>query len=344
MQAISEHKPYPPTTAGLGGMPNIDVDDPITAVFIFLFLLGAITHMTILQVNLRRGKKFFMSGMLFGFCMARIVACSMRLAWSTHHDNISVAIAAQVFVSIGVILLFIVNLIFAQRILRASHPHIGWAKWFSWAFKAFYASIIIVIIALVTCSVQSFYTRSHNTLRIDRDVVRFGGTYFAVAAFLPIVLLVLGGVIPRRSGTEKFGHGHFSTKIIILVCSSLLLTLGAAFRAGIAYAPRPINDPAWYHSKACFYIFNFTIECIVVALYAIIRVDKRFIVPNNSHGPGDYSGQGDGAGHQKSSVYRVKSEEEVFDDQPEDDEVSSPAVNNEDDLEAQHTVETASHT
>lgn len=162
---MGTHKPYPPTTASLGGRPSTTLDDPICAVFILLFLLGAITHMTILQVNLRRGKKFLMSGMLFGFCMARMTALSLRIALSTHLQNISLAIAAQIFVALGVILLFVINLIFAQRILRASRPHFGWAKTVSVAFKVYYASIVAVILALVTSIIQSFYTRDVRILK-----------------------------------------------------------------------------------------------------------------------------------------------------------------------------------
>ncbi|TVY46523.1 hypothetical protein LOCC1_G003669 [Lachnellula occidentalis] len=304
--------PYPPTTAGLGGSPTKTLDDPITAVFLFLFLCGAITHMTILQINITRGKKFLMSGMTFGFCTARIVACTMRLVWSTHPTNISIAIAAQIFIAAGVIVLFIINLIFTQRVLRACHPHWAWTRSFSLAFKLYYASIVIMLIALITCTVQSFYTLSHNTRRIDRDVQLVGTTYFAAAAFMPLPLLLLVGVLPKQSRVEKFGQGRFRTKVYVLVFSALLLSLGAAFRAGIAYVPKPAAHPAWYHSKACFYIFNFTIEFTIVALYAVIRVDKRFHVPNGSHGAGDYSG-----GAQRLSLAdRVMSEEMVFDDEP----------------------------
>ena len=281
-----------------------------------------------------------MSGMTFGFCMARITACVMRIVWANHLDNVSIAIAAQVFVAAGVILLFVINMIFVQRILRASHPHIGWTRTFSWAFKLYIASIVIALIALITCTIQSFFTLNKNTRRIDRDVQRFGGTYFAVTAFLPLVLLALRAILPNRGArTEKFGTGKFRTKIIILIISSSLLTLGAAFRAGVSYMPRPINNPAWYHSKACFYIFNFTIEWIVVMLYAVIRVDKRFIVPNKSKGPGDYSRK---VGEEKEDttpeqqggfLSRVLSEEEVFDGElPEGDKRS----HSETDVEAQH--------
>ena len=336
--------PYLPTTAGLGGMPTKSLDDPICAVFLVLFVIGAATHMTILQINLRRKKKFVMSGLIFGFCMARITTMTMRMVWASYPHDISVAIAAQVFVAAGVILLFIINLIFAQRIVRASHPHWAWAKWFSVAFKLYYASIVVMLVALITCTVQSFYTLSRNTRRIDRDVQLVGGTYFAVAAFLPIPLLSLRVIIPDRPPIEKFGHGRFRTKILVLLFSSALLTLGAAFRAGINYVPRPQKNPAWYTSKACFYIFNFTIEIIVVALYAIIRVDKRFHIPDGSHGPGDYTNMSkNGTARRSSFADIINNEEQVFDDSAEvlaknrspyqDVTVFTPTKQHENDLE-----------
>ena len=247
--------------------------------------------------------------------MARITTMTMRMVWASYPHNVSVAIAAQVFVAAGVLLLFIVNLIFAQRIVRASHPHWAWAKWFSLAFKLYYASIVLMLIALVTCTVQIFYTLDHNIRRIDRDVQLVGSTYFSVAAFLPIPLLLLRVIIPDRPPIEKFGHGRFRTKILILAFSSALLTLGAAFRAGINYVPRPSAHPAWYTSKACFYIFNFTIEIIIVGLYAIIRVDKRFHIPDGSHGPGDYIGISKSEAERRPSFAdRVLDEEQVFGD------------------------------
>lgn len=98
-------------------------------------------------------------------------------------------------------------------------------------------------------------------------------------------------MIPRRTPVEKFGNGRFRSKIYIVLLSSFILTLGAAFRLGTnSETPRPRNNPAWYHSKACFYIFNLTLEILVVVLYAMARVDLRFHVPNGSKGPGHYSG------------------------------------------------------
>ncbi|KAI9724030.1 MAG: hypothetical protein M1812_000748 [Candelaria pacifica] len=283
--------PYAPTTASLGGIPTTKVDVPITAIFLFLFLLGAVAHMTIFQLNKKKGHKFIMSGLMFGFCMSRLAACTLRIVWSTQQQNVPLAIAASVFVSAGVVLLFIINIIFTQRILRATHPHFGWHRALSLAFKIYYASVVLSLIMLITCTVQSFYTLNHNTRRIDRDVQLYGATYFSVTAFFPIPALILGYAFPRTTRTEKFGQGRFRSKIIVLLIGATLLTLGSAFRAGTAYkTPRQRNNPAWYHSKACFYLFDFTIEITVIYLYAAVRVDRRFHVPNGSHGPGDYSG------------------------------------------------------
>ncbi|CZR64936.1 uncharacterized protein PAC_14836 [Phialocephala subalpina] len=326
------HGPYLPTTAGLGGSPTKTLDDPITSIFLVLFVIGAVTHMFILQINMRRKHKFIMSGLLFGFCMARIVTCTMRLVWSTHLTNVSVAIAASIFVAAGVIILFIVNLIFTQRIIRATHPHLGWTKTFSWAFRLWYGCIIGLLAALITCTVLSYYTLDTDIRRKYRDVQLVGSTFFAVSAFLPIPLILGSIIIPKKTRIEKFGSGRFRTKIYILLFSSVILTLGAAFRSGTAYVPKPRSDPPWYVSKACFYLFNFTIEIIVVALYAAIRVDKRFHVPDKSHGPGDYSRTSPAGQEQDkeqtlekrpSLADRVLSEEQVFDDD-EETQVGSP--------------------
>jgi hypothetical protein len=53
-------------TWALGGAPEIGVDIPITAVFLAMFIMGAVAHMTIFQLNRRKGHKFLMSGLLFG--------------------------------------------------------------------------------------------------------------------------------------------------------------------------------------------------------------------------------------------------------------------------------------
>ncbi len=333
--------PYPPTTASLGGLPTVGVDVPICAVFLVLYLIGAVSHMTILQVNLRRGHKFIISGMLFGFCMSRLVTMILRIVWATRPTNLKLGIAANVFVYAGVILLFVVNLIFAQRLIRAWHPRAGWHRLFHHAFTALYVLIVLSLCMLIVAVIQSFYTLNRNTRRIDRDILLYGQTFYCVISFLPLPMIFIGLLIPRKTRTEKFGEGRFRSKIVILLSSAFLLCLGACFRAGANYAGgnRPINDPAGYQSKACFWIFNFVIEIIVILLYVIVRIDKRFWVPDHSKKAGDYSrghalntekvengdenGQGDGEG---GSGDMIMSEGEVFDDMSPEEVVQNPAT------------------
>ena len=312
--------PYPSMKAALGGLPTVGVDVPICSVFLLLFLLGAISHLTIYMMNKRRGHRFIISGMMFGFCMARIVTQVMRIVWACYPRNVSIAIAANVFVAAGVVLLFIINVLFAQRIIRAGHPRSGWHPIFHWAFIAIYILIVLSLIMLITSVIQSSFTLNDNTKRIDRDILLYGQTFYTVIAFLPIPLVVGALLVPRKQRLEKFGSGRWRHKIYILLASSTLLCLGAAFRTGANYAggERPRDKPAGYQSKACFYIFNFVVEIIVIIGYVVLRVDTRFWVPNGSHAPGDYSrGKEDltsetrGEGRLERAIIP---EEEVFDD------------------------------
>ena len=314
------HPPYPGKTAALGGLPTIGVDVPICSVFLVLFIIGAVAHMTILQVNERRGHRFLLSGMTFGFCMSRIVTMVMRIVWANYPLNVRVAIASNVFVAAGVVLLFVINLLFAQRIIRAAHPHSGWHPLFHYFFIVIYVIIFLSLIALITSVIQSFYTLNLNTKRIDRDILLYGVTFYSVISFLPIVLVIGGLVIPRKTRVEKFGSGRFRHKIVILLVASVLLCSGATFRAAVNYAggKRPRTNPANYQNKACFYIFNFTVEILVVYLYIIVRVDKRFFVPNGSHGPGDYSRKPESeleknVNDESTEGMHITSEEETFD-------------------------------
>ncbi|KAL9109508.1 MAG: hypothetical protein Q9227_005843 [Pyrenula ochraceoflavens] len=320
---MPKHGPYPPKTASLGGVPTKSVDIPLAAVFLALFIGGAASHMTILQLNLRKGHKFLMSGVLFGFCMARIATYTMRIVWACYPHNVNIGIAAQVLVVAGVILLYIINLIFAQRILRAAHPHFGWHKAVSRVFMLLYVLVIVMLLMVVPATVYSFFTLDQHRRNQMRDLQLTSSTYYMFVSFLPIPMIAFGLLLPRNTRVEKFGQGRWRTKIRILLLSSTLLCLGAAYRTGTSFkTPRPIAHPPNYYSKAAFWCVNPGVEIIVVWLYIIVRVDRRFHVPNGSKGPGWYSGAVTEAGAREksegghSSESRIIPEEELFDEEP----------------------------
>ncbi|KAK5708702.1 hypothetical protein LTS12_028159 [Elasticomyces elasticus] len=216
--------PYASTTASMGGLPSVIPDIPVCAVFMALYISFAATNMTIFQKNRRRGHKFVLSAMMFGFCMARITTLVLRIVWATRQHNVRLAIAANIFVNAGILLVYIINLILAQRILRAKQPRIGWNPIIRHSTKAFYILIGGALIMVITSTVISVYT------------------------------------------------------------------LNPSFKTGVNWTqPRPATEPMWYHKKASFYVFNFTLEILILCLLTFSRIDKRFFIPNGSTRPGDYS-------------------------------------------------------
>ncbi|KAF9739628.1 hypothetical protein PMIN01_02262 [Paraphaeosphaeria minitans] len=331
-QSQSTSGPYRPTTWALGGVPKKNIDIPVTAIFLCLYMLGAATHMTIFQYNKRRGHKFLFNGMIFvlstaqqlrgqdqlvgstfipsippasyahllpGFCMARITTCTLRIASISLPTNIRLAIAAQIFVAAGILLIFIINLIWSQRILRAHHP-LGWHPSLRWVFNALYAVVVFTLAILITSVVQSFYTLRPRTRNIDRALQLYGATLFAVVAFLPIPIVALALVLSRASKrkVETFGQGRHRTKMAVLMAGAALCCLGASYRAGVFWmrpVPHSQPEPARFH-RGWFYFMNFGLEILVLYLYAIMRVDLRFHIPDGAKGPGSYRAAGKSEG------------------------------------------------
>lgn len=292
MSHISQRSggPYPSTTAGIGGLPTILPDIPICSVFIVLYASFAATNMTILQVNRRRGHKFLLSGLMFGFCMARITTLVLRIAWANRPSNIRLAIAAQIFLNAGVLLAYIINLVLAQRILRATQPRIGWNPIVRATYKALYIGIGGALIMVITSIVLSLYTLDIHTRSIYRDVQLAAITYLLVFTYLPIIHIAAAVLLPKSNDAETFGEGSMSCKLIIVTVSTCLCILIAGFKAGMTWSPvRPIRNPAWFHSKACFYVFNFLCEILILSVLTFSRIDKRFFVPNGCNQAGDYT-------------------------------------------------------
>ncbi|KAF2708794.1 hypothetical protein K504DRAFT_534372 [Pleomassaria siparia CBS 279.74] len=307
---VSQSPPYRPTIWALGGQAEAKVDIPITAVFLILFIVGAIIHMSIFQRNNKRGHKFVFSILLCGFCISGVMTTILRIASISTPTNIHLAIAAPIFVASGVVLIFVINLVWAQRIVRSFHPRVGWHPATSIILKVLIVCIIFTLIIVITARVQSFYTLQPRTKKVVRDLQIFGTLFLAIISFLPIPITILAVVcgtswplaqfrsnaltdgvmvtvaLPQKSPPDKFGHGRLRSKILILLTGSTLLCLGATYRCGTLWlppVPRSQPLPSYFH-RASFYIFNFVAEILTVYLYAIVRVDLMFHVPDGSHG------------------------------------------------------------
>lgn len=209
--------------------------------------------------------------------------------------------AAMIFVYAGVILLFIANLFFTQRLVRAQHPHFGWSKPFSAALPALLAIMILTILSLIAGVIMEFYSLKDSVAVAVRDIQIYGSTFYAVVAFLPIPVVIISTLarqhpkIKMTQTLDKFGEGSMTSKIIIILFSAAILTTGAAYRSGTTWLPPiplmrngvPVEGP-WYFSRGSFYAFNFSLELFVVWFWLAVRIDKRFIIPNGAKGPYSY--------------------------------------------------------
>ncbi|KAI1095755.1 hypothetical protein F5B19DRAFT_265640 [Rostrohypoxylon terebratum] len=290
-QSAKQHgPPYATTYAIVGGTPTPSIDDPIAAVLLLLFLLSACAHLAILKINRARNLKFVFSGMLVALCLLRSVSLATRMVWASYPRDVNCMIAASVMTQCGSVLIFVINLFFAQRIVRAYHPRLGWSRAAGIAVWFLIVCVLCCLIMAIVSTIHSFFTLSKAQRQADRIVQLFAGSYLAFLAFLPMPVVALAAIThPRSDHVEKFGHGKWRAKIGLLMFTALVATLGAVFRVGVNFDGRPGTAPAWFHSRACYYSFNFVTDLIVSTAYLLARFDRRFIVPDGARGPGEYS-------------------------------------------------------
>jgi hypothetical protein len=271
--------PYLPHAALVGGIPTVSLDVPICVVFILLYAVGAAGNLIIFRRNWSRGHRFIISAFLAMFCVSRIVTNIMRIVWATRQRNASIAIAAQILVSAGILIVYLVNLVFASRLLEASRPSISKNLAYRLARIGLCVLLFILLATVITVSVQSFYTLNPHTLQIDRHVQLAAITILINIAFLPFPLMLVAAVLARRKPPKEFGSGSWRSKFIVLLIGTLLANLIAGFKCGTAWErPRPSTDPAWFSAKWAFYYFGFAQEIIFVYTYLVFRVDRRFHV------------------------------------------------------------------
>ncbi|CZR58004.1 uncharacterized protein PAC_07894 [Phialocephala subalpina] len=282
--------PFAPQDAILGGIPTKNLDLPITVVFLALFIIGAATHFTIHELNGKRGHKFHLSDAVFDFCMVRTVTCVMRIVWVFRPNNNSVVLAALIFENAGVVVLFAVNVVFTQRMIRALNPQLGWHPISNKFVMAILISVPMIIVWNIVNLTVSSFTLNLNSIRLTKDLLLFGSCWTLFLSVFPILFIgFLAPSNPHGKSIENFGLGSFKAKVMIIISASALLVVGAIVRLAAAAQVHPKDAPGPIDSKLVFYLTGFTLEIIVVYLYAISRIDLRFWVPNGSSQPGDYS-------------------------------------------------------
>jgi hypothetical protein len=207
--------------------------------------------------------------------------------------------------------IFVVNIFFAQRIVRSMHPAVGWSKPFSLGTTMLAISVPPVIILQIV-SISVFFLSTDNPDRADTAVtlLKAGSSWNIWLVTFPFLTIFLACSVPGPR-PEKFGSGSLRVKTSLAMLGAALLATGATVRTYGTFNPRPNDSGDVLYSKPVFYITQFSFEIIVVALYAFARIDLLFHVPNGASGPGDYSA--DKAGDMEEAAGRAPSRGEIRD-------------------------------
>ncbi|KXH63303.1 hypothetical protein CSAL01_00920 [Colletotrichum salicis] len=303
--------PDPANGAFPGGIPNKKVDLPVTIMFMVLFMLGAYVHLSIYRRNAKRGHKFLISDIVFDFCMIRTVTCIFRITWSIVSTR-GVVLLALITENGGAALLFAVNIFFAQRLVRSIHPKAGWCTAFGQFSLILLFSVPAFIILNMTSTIIAFFSVDNvDRLETTDTLLKFGSSWNTFLSIFP-VLVVSGCLSVPGPRPEKFGSGSQRVKVALLYLGSFLLITGQSIRLFAVFNKElPGATPSVIYGKAVFYTTGFFFELIVVALYAILRVDLRFHVPNGASGPGDYSGDRDKGSYSVEEIERLIDDLEV---------------------------------
>lgn len=290
--------PYPPRTALLGGQPTPLPDIPISSIFIILFLLALILHFNFFLSHLSSpppppSDKPLPPILVSIFCILRIAALSLRIAWSVHPGNLSLGIASTIFTSAGVALLLILNTILARRVVRDYSPR-GAST--STSTSNFHANpnfnsananlnagsnfnsnakrqgntalrvarvlifCIIASLAMITsATTDSYFSLSEPNLQSAREVILFSLVFLTLLSILPGLVVTVEWLVSDDKEIKAFQR-----RVGMVVVMSVLLTVEVGFRCGVAFDKRPVGNPGWKNSKACYYCFVFVIELAVV--------------------------------------------------------------------------------
>lgn len=248
--------------------------------------------MTIFQINRRRRHKFFLSWALFGFSMARVATFILRLALATRPTNVRLAIAAGIFTNVGVLVLYVILLLLALRVFRATHPHLGWNKMLSKACTVAYVSVGIALVLVIAFTILTFYTLDPVKRIAALWIQRVAILYLLLFNIAYLVFFLLAVMLPPSRDRENFGkYGTMRSKLNILGLAGFCTLIIAGYRMGTSWSPPQFaSHPPWWDGKPAFYLILFGLEVLVLYFLTVTRIDQRFWVPNGSSKPGDYSG------------------------------------------------------
>ncbi|KAK7754095.1 hypothetical protein SLS62_003941 [Diatrype stigma] len=215
----------------VGGTPIASTDDTICVVLLALFGICALAHLSALLDNRAAAPgvpKFAFSGMMCVMCALRCAALAVRIAWASSASppysssssspeldaekaaaaeeaasTSGLATAATAVAQLGTVLIFLTNLVLAQRVLRGYRPRLGWRRATNSLFRGLLAAVVAALVVMVGAGVAlGCYSSSSSSSSSSppppytaaRATQLFGAACLAVLASAPIFVVLVAAV------------------------------------------------------------------------------------------------------------------------------------------------------
>jgi hypothetical protein len=245
---------------------------PVIAVYLAFFLLAALLTFNSIRRQVQASQRYAMSTLLFLFSGERVVACVLRIVWASRQTSVEIAIASQILLQAGVLLLYIGNLLYTGAIIRAGTGQHNWLTVLQITLSILTLTAFFMAVAAIVLEV---YTLDQHTIANCRQVLRAAATCFVVLAATPLALIVAAYFSHREQLFQVVQNTWFDA--VVTGISSLLCVLTAGFKMSVLWeAPRSLWNPAWYHSKPALYGLELGPEILVLALFLLVHVETRY--------------------------------------------------------------------
>lgn len=123
-----------------------------SAIFMVVFFVLMIAHLTIFFINYSRHHYFYLTLFWALYCCSRILGFGLRIVWSNDISRVNLGIGDEALLVLTSIALVASNLILAQRIFTWRHPVGGTRKLFTNIMLVLYAIVAVGIILTVAGS------------------------------------------------------------------------------------------------------------------------------------------------------------------------------------------------
>ncbi|KAL6451205.1 hypothetical protein SBY92_002544 [Candida maltosa Xu316] len=174
-----------------GDYPDMSDIGP-SILFIVLFAVIAVLHLTLFSINYSRGHYFWLSlGWVF-YAVIRFLGFALRIVWAHDLSYTDVGITSEVFLILPTVLIASFNLILAQRIFTWRHPVGGSRRLFWNLMLGLYALVSgIVAMTIVASGGLNIYLLSEANYARYKKVVMCTSILIILYSLTAVALVLL---------------------------------------------------------------------------------------------------------------------------------------------------------